>query len=130
MAYATAGELAAFLGYTPEGADRLLDRASRDVDRALLCAVYDATDTAVTGALKAATLEQVAYQLTVGNTDGIAHGMQPGVPSGQSAGSVDLSRGTSVGGASAGLPWLGEQAFSELQQAGLTGQGPATYLGG
>ncbi|TDB86276.1 hypothetical protein E1264_18450 [Actinomadura sp. KC216] len=130
MSYATVVELTAHLGYAPEGAQRLLDRASRDVDRALLCSVYDATDTAVTDALKAATLEQVAYQLTIGNVDGIAHGMQPGVPTGSSAGAVDLSRGTSVGGASAGLPWLADQAFVELQRAGLTGQGPLTYLGG
>lgn len=130
MAYATVEQLDAFLGYTPKNAVRLLDRASRDVDRATLCTVYDADDTAVTAALRVATLEQVAYQLSIGNSDGVAHGMQPGVPTGSSAGAVDLSRGQSVGGNSSALPWLGDQAFVELQRAGLTGQGPFTYLGG
>lgn len=124
MAYATTGELTAYLGYAPNGAQRLLDRASRDIDRALLTAVYDVTLAAVITALRDATLEQVAYQLVMGNTDGIAHGMQPGVPTGASAGSVDLSRGQSVGGSTGGLPLIGDQAWAILQQAQLTGRGP------
>lgn len=124
MAYATAAELEAVIGYQPSNASLLLDRASRDIDRALLTATYDATDTDLLEALKAATIEQVAWHLEIGNTDGLRHGMQSGVPSGTSAGSVDLSRGRSVGGSSEDLPLLGEQVWAILQTAQLTGQGP------
>jgi hypothetical protein len=130
VAYATVGELDAALGYTPTGAQQLLDRASRDIDQALLTAVYDvdsggaATDPDVIAALRAAAIEQVAYQLELGNTSGIRHGMQPGVPSGTSAGSVDLSRGQSVGGNTERLPRIGEQVWSILQAAQLVPQGP------
>ncbi len=124
MAYATAEELEAHLGYAPQGADRLLDRASRDIDRVLVCQVYDTEAEDIVAALKAATLEQVAYQLVQGNVDGVRHGMQPGVPTGASAGSVDLSRGQSVGGDTKALPLIGDQAWAALQAVGLTGQGP------
>jgi hypothetical protein len=124
VAYATSVELAAVLGYTPDNAAALLDRASRDIDRVLLTATYDTADAGVIVALRDATIEQVTYQLTIGNTDGIRHGMQPGVPSGTSAGSVDLSRGRSVGGSTQDLPLIGEQAWAILQAAELTGQGP------
>ncbi|HEY9367563.1 hypothetical protein [Streptomyces sp.] len=130
MAYATIQQLDDALGYTPNGAQGLLDRASRDVDRALFCSVYDTdedgnpTDAAHVTALTEATVEQVAYQLEQGNTSGIPHGMQPGVPQGSSAGSVDLSRGQSVGGSTGGLPRLGEQAWIVLQIAGLVPAGP------
>ena len=125
MAYATVAELKAFLDdYEPPGASRLLDRASRDIDRLLLCAVYDPDDADVQAALKAATLEQVAYQLAIGNTDGISHPLQSGVPSGSSAGAVDLSRGQSTGGNSMSAPLIGEQAFAVLQAARFSFQGP------
>jgi hypothetical protein len=130
MSYATVEELDAALGYTPNGAQRLLDRASRDIRRATKCAVYEVddddvpTDPVVLAAMKAACLEQVAYQLEVGNTSGIRHNMQPGVPSGTSAGSVDLSRGQSVGGNTERLPRIGEQVWSILQAAQLVPQGP------
>jgi hypothetical protein len=124
-AYATVEELTAFMdGYEPPGAARLLDRASRDIDRVLLCAVYDVDDADIQAVLKVATLEQVAYQLVQGNVDGIRHGLQAGVPAGSSAGAVNLSRGQSVGGDSSGLPLIGEQAWSALQAAGIRFQGP------
>lgn len=124
-AYATVQELTTALGYAPDNAQQLLDRATRDIDRLLLCARYDAADVDVVAALKTATLEQVAYQLAQGNIDGIRHGMQPGVPSGQSAGGVDLSRGQSVGGNTSSLPLIGEQAFAALQAAKISFQGPS-----
>lgn len=124
MAYATAEQLETFLGYAPTGADRLLDRASRDIDRLLLCAVYDADDPDVQAALQTATLEQVAYQLELGNVNGIAHPLQSGVPSGSSAGAVDLSRGQSTGGNSMSAPLIGDQAWSVLQAARFSFQGP------
>jgi hypothetical protein len=130
MAYATTAELQTRLGngYNPTNAQTLLDRASRDIDQALLSAIYSPTEAAIIAALKDACLEQVVYQLEIGNTSGIRHGMQPGVPSGSSAGTVDLSRGQSAGGSSVGQPRLGEQVWSILQKAGLTGMAPYTYL--
>ncbi|MCW2639526.1 MAG: hypothetical protein JWP76_1832 [Dactylosporangium sp.] len=133
MAYATVQDLTDELGFTPGNGQILLDRASRDVDRAINSAIYatdstgQPTDPTITKALKEATLEQVAYQLEVGNTDGIRHGLQSGVPSGASAGGVSLSRGQSVGGATSDLPWLADQAEWILRQAGLRGQPPQTY---
>jgi hypothetical protein len=131
VAYATSGDLATRLGYAaPANAGTLLDRGSRDIDRALQCAVYDVdtdgnpTDAAVTLAMRDATLEQVCYQLEQGNKIGIRHGLQSGVPSGTSAGSVDLSRGQSAGGATDTLPWLADQAAWILREAGLLGWGP------
>ncbi|WP_067483773.1 hypothetical protein [Actinomadura hibisca] len=124
MAYATVEQLEEALGYTVERAALLLDRASRDIDRVLRCSTYDTEADGAVSALRAATIEQVAYQLAQGNADGIRHGMQPGVPTGASAGGVDLSRGQSVGGSTTALPLIGEQAWGILADAGLTGQGP------
>ena len=130
MAYATVQQLTDALGNTPPNASLLLDRASRDIDDALLCAVYDVddngdpTDVKHVTALREATIEQVAYNLEQGNKRGIRHGMQPGVPTGASAGSVDLSRGQSVGGSTLALPELGDQAWKILRTAGLVPAGP------
>jgi hypothetical protein len=130
MAYATVGQLEGLLTFMPGNASTLLDRASRDIDRALLCSVYNTSDTVIVAALRDATLEQVAWQLESGNTSGIRHGDQSGVPSGGSAGGVSLSHtGRSVGAASA-PEWLGSQAWTILQGAGLTGNPPFTYRGG
>jgi hypothetical protein len=137
MAYATVEQLTAELGYpAPANAAALLDRASLDVDRAIQAAVYDVDDTGdptdanITTALQKATLQQTAYQLEIGNSNGIAHGLQPGVPSGGSAGGVELSRGLSTGGSSADQPWFSPQAAWILRQAGLLGQGPQVGDGG
>lgn len=124
MAYATVEQLDSALGYTPTNASLLLDRASRQIDRLLRCAVYDPDDTDIQAALRDATLEQVAYQLAIGNTEGIAHPLQSGVPSGSSAGAVDLSRGQSTGGNSTGAPLIGDQAYSILADAKIAFQGP------
>jgi hypothetical protein len=132
VAYATTQDLSALLGYAPANGQVLLDRASRDIDRALQCAVYNVddnglpTDAANVTALKQATLEQVAYQLEIGNKDGINHGLQSGVPSGTSAAAVQLSRGPSTGGATVDQPWLGDQPRQILGAAGLLGQEPQT----
>ena len=137
MAYATTTELETRLGngYLPPNAQALLDRASRDVDRAIQTATYETdeddlpTDPVILAALKEATLEQVCYQQEIGNTSGIAHPLQAGVPSGASAGTIDLSRGASTGGASLEYPWLGPQAAWILQQANLLHQAPYTWVG-
>lgn len=66
--YATAGELGTWTGQDPPAdADRQLQRASEEIDRALLTAVYAvdstgaATDTLVIDALRDATCAQVEF---------------------------------------------------------------------
>ena len=138
MAYATITELEDFLGHTPEGAPRMLTRATRRVRGALISAIYDPTDTAVVDALRDATLELCAWWDDNG-MDGSEAGpdADPGSWTSVSAGSISLSRGstgtapepsaTARTAARYGLP---EQAFLVLQQAGLTGRGPRTgYVG-
>ncbi|WP_370446812.1 hypothetical protein [Micromonospora sp. LHW51205] len=117
--YATVAELADKLGRTPVNAAQLLIRASRDVDRALLCAVYDSTDTAVVAAIKEATLEQVAANLTHGNSTGLG-GTRRG---GFSIGRLSVQAGSSDD-APVRIGSLWEQAWTILQAAGLTGHGP------
>lgn len=130
MAYATSTDLSDTFGFTPNNAQVLLDRASRDIDRALQTATYDVdgdglpTDAAVAAAFKAAVVEQVAYYLEQGNKDGIRHGLQSGVPSNVSAGEIALSRGPSVGGDTTGLDWLGDQAQWILRSAPNITWGP------
>jgi hypothetical protein len=130
VAYATVEQLDGVLGHTPSNAAVLLDRASRDIDRALKSAFYVPDDPDVLTALQEATLEQVAWQLESGNPSGIRHSDQPGVPSGPSAGGISLTRTGRTVGAASGPPWLGEQAWIILQTAQLTGHAPFTWLGG
>lgn len=119
MAYATVAELTAHLGSEPANAQQLLDRASRDVDRALLCQVYDPADPDVIAALRLATLEQVAANLDVGDLSGMGGSKRRGFSLGrlamQASNAEDKPRRI-------GSLW--EQAWDVLQQAGLTGQGP------
>jgi hypothetical protein len=131
MAYATEAEYEDETGTTaPANINRLLTLASRDVDAALIAAVYDvedgaATDAAVIVALKEATIEQVAYHLDSGDETGTG-GSQTYAD--VQIGSVRLGRpqtGGAVGG-SAGRP-LAPQAFAVLQLAGLTNHEPYTY---
>lgn len=75
--YATPEQLVAWTGQSaPAGAERLLARASEDIDAALLTAIYatDAagfpTDAAVQCALADATCAQVEYWLAIGS-DGV-----------------------------------------------------------
>lgn len=128
MAYATVEQLTDRLGHNvPPNAQTLLDRASRDVDRFLLSAVYDATSATAIAALQEATLEQVAWRLENGDVNGIRHDAQPGVPSGVGGAGASLTRyGAAAGSASTGTPLLGDQAFAALQTAGLTGHSPNT----
>ncbi|AYF30611.1 hypothetical protein CSH63_24835 [Micromonospora tulbaghiae] len=119
MAYATITQLNDKLGRTPSNAQQLLDRASRDVDRALLCAVYDPQDPAVVTALREATLEQIAANLTHGNSTGLG-GTRRG---GFSIGRLSVQAGSSDDPpVKIGTLW--EQAWTILQAAGLTGHQP------
>lgn len=124
MAYATEAELTTYLGHTPDGAERMLTRASRLVDRALLSARYDPDDADVVEALKSATLEQCDEWDTSG-----ADGTEAGDPDrwdSVSAGGISMSRGQrgSGGATSSTTARLGVQARLVLQQAGLTGHAP------
>lgn len=127
MAYATVEQLMEYLGLAtpPANAGLLLTRASRDVDRALICSVYDPTDPDVQAALRDATIEQVAGYLDSGDLTGT--GAAPPT-SGFTIGRISVQRG---GGGSSGsgqqatrIQGLWPQAWAVLQQAGLTGHGP------
>ncbi|MCZ7376545.1 hypothetical protein [Micromonospora sp. WMMC250] len=117
--YATLLDLDEHLGRTPVNAEQLLIRASRDVDRALLTAVYDATDPAVVEALRLATLEQVAANLGTGNVTGLG-GVRRG---GFSLGRISV-QASSSDDAPVRIGSLWEQAWTVLQAAGLTGHSP------
>jgi hypothetical protein len=139
--YATVTELDEFLGHTPDGAERMLTRATRRVRSALMSARYDPTNQTIIDALREATLELCAWWDDNG-MDGSESGpdADPGTWTSVSAGSIAFGRGSGGSGAGgssesatartatrAGLP---EQAYLVLQQAGLTGHGPRTgYVG-
>ncbi|CAM2785902.1 MULTISPECIES: hypothetical protein [Streptomyces] len=119
--YATPEQLAAWTGQpAPPGAERLLARASEDVDDALLSAVYRTdetgmpTDPAVVQALANATCAQVEYQLATGDDGTGAAGRWDSV----SIGPVSLS-GRKDGPTAAGDVDLAPRAHRALRRAGL-----------
>ncbi|MCY0959604.1 hypothetical protein [Streptomyces sp. H27-H5] len=107
--YATPEQLAAWTGTpAPPAAERLLARASEDIDDALLSSVYAVdgiglpTDPGVVGVLADATCAQVEYQLATGDDGTGAAGRWGSVSIGpvslgdrrdsaQAAGDVDLA---------------------------------------
>jgi hypothetical protein len=118
-AYASQADLDAVVSPVPGNADQLLVRASRDVDRALLTAVYDRTDPAVIAALRDAVLEQVAGNLASGDRGGLGAASAPS--------SFTIGRLAVQGATPAAVPRTGglvDQAWAVLQAAGLTGHGP------
>ena len=122
--YATTTDLANGLHSAPPAGSRvLLKRASRDVDDALLCAIYNVdddgmpTDTEVSAALRAATVEQVCGMLASGDAKGI--GAQ--TPQSFSIGGLNVN---TAGTGPAKIGRLYRQAWLILQQAGLTNFGP------
>ncbi|OKI47231.1 hypothetical protein [Micromonospora sp. CB01531] len=119
MAYATVVQLNEKLGRTPVNAQQLLDRASRDVDRALLCTVYDPEAPDVVTALREATLEQVAANLDQGDITGSGGTRRGGFSIGRLAVQASAKDDKPV---KIGSLW--EQAWDILQSAGLTGHGP------
>lgn len=123
MSYATPADLADYVDPVPTNAQLLLDRATRQVDQALLASVYDTTDPDVLEALKVATCEQVAGNLSAGITDGIG----AAVPTSFTLGRLSVSRGSAKASPAAQARKVGglwEQAWYVLQQAGLTGHEP------
>ncbi|GAA3441059.1 hypothetical protein [Planomonospora venezuelensis] len=132
MAHATSEQYETYTDTTaPSNIGLLLARASRLVDQALLCAVYDvdddgvATEAAVLTALEEATIEQVHAWVAVGE-DGTNATAEYGDVA---IGSVRLGRRSSSGGAGGGsaATRLAPQAAMVLAQAGLTGQSPYSY---
>ncbi|MBC9714074.1 hypothetical protein H9Y04_16035 [Streptomyces sp. TRM66268-LWL] len=119
--YATPEQLTAWTGQpAPTDAERLLARASEDVDTALLTACYptDAagmpTDPADIDALADATCAQVEYQLATGDDGTGAAGRWDSV----SIGPVSLS-GRRQAPAAAGDVDLAPRAHRALTRAGL-----------
>ncbi|WP_406188382.1 hypothetical protein [[Kitasatospora] papulosa] len=119
--YATPEQLTAWTGQpAPPDADRLLARASEDVDDALLSAVYDTdalgvpTDPEIVAALANATCAQVEYQQATGDDGTGAAGRWDAV----SIGPVSLS-GRQSGPQSAGDVDLAPRAHRALKRAGL-----------
>lgn len=120
MGYATVADLGAVPGIVvPAGAEQLLTRASRDVDQALIAAVYDPTDPAVIAALREATVEQAAGYIEAGDRRGTGATL----PQSFSLGSLSVQLGQGAAGP-ARVGGLYRQAWLVLQRAGLTGQEP------
>lgn len=121
MAYATPEELGQHLDPDPlpANAQQLLDRASRNVDQALLCSIYDPTDPDVQAKLKEATLEQVAAGLDAGDRKGTGR-----TTGGFSIGRLSVQRAATTGNdptAPVKIGYLWAPAWYVLQQAGLVG---------
>ncbi|MXM68295.1 hypothetical protein GR925_33950 [Streptomyces sp. HUCO-GS316] len=119
--HATPEQLTAWTGQpAPPDADRLLARASEDIDDALLTAVYAMnsagmpTDPAVVTALADATCAQVEYQLATGDDGTGAAGRWDSV----SIGPVSLS-GRKDAPTAAGDVDLAPRAHRALNRAGL-----------
>lgn len=112
-------------GLTEVEAGGLLWRASRDVDRVLLAAVYDPTDSAVTEALRQATCEQADWRIASGQDSGIA---ATGVHA-VSIATVQISKGYTGSGSAAMRDMFSPQAYTILQLAGLVGQAPYVSAG-
>ncbi|MBT3157352.1 hypothetical protein KQH42_07310 [Streptomyces sp. CHA1] len=119
--YATPEQLAAWTGQpAPADAERLLARASEDVDAALLCAFYSTnsagmpTDPRVVQALADAVCAQVEYQQETGDTGTGAAGRWGSV----SIGPVSLGDRRDDTQAATGLD-LAPRAHRALMAAGL-----------
>lgn len=121
LVYATAEQLAAWTGQpAPADADRLLARASEDIDDALATAVYDTdstgmpTDAEIVSALADATCAQVEYQTATGDDGTGAAGRWSSV----SIGPVSLSGRTNAPSGPSDLD-LAPRAERRLRRAGL-----------
>jgi hypothetical protein len=119
--YATSADYTAWTGQTaPAGIERLLARASEDVDDALLTAVYSTdadgmpTEADVIAALRDAACAQVEYQQDAGDTGTGAAGRWESV----SLGPVSLSGRKDAATGPEGLD-LAPRAYRALRRAGL-----------
>lgn len=121
--YATTADLANYLyGPPPDGAQRMLARASRRIGDLIRCSVYDAdtvtgmpTDATILAAVRDATCAQVEWWVATGDEIGAASQMQS-----VSIGSVSLGRGYSGAGSATGADQtMSEEAVEHLRRAGL-----------
>ncbi|MGW6518546.1 hypothetical protein [Streptomyces sp. NPDC054962] len=119
--YATPEQLTAWTGKpAPEDAERLLDRASEDVDSALLTAVY-ATDSAgmptepdVITALSDAVCALIEYRTETGDSGTGARDRWDSISLGPASMSGRRDNGSRPGGVD-----LGDRAERALRRAGL-----------
>ncbi|MDT0432803.1 hypothetical protein [Streptomyces salyersiae] len=119
--YATPEQLSEWTGEAaPADADRLLTRASEDVEDAARTAIYDTDDTGmptdpdVIAAFADATCAQVEYQQETGDTGTGAAGQWDSV----SIGPVSMSGRRSAPAVGGGVD-LGPRALRALTRAGL-----------
>lgn len=121
-AYASLADLSAVLSPLPDNADQLLVRAAREIDRALITAVYDPEDPAVIEALRQASLEQIAGNAQDGDSTGLG-----GITTTATAFTIGKVQVSKAATASTPVPRTGglvDQAWLTLQAAGLTGGQP------
>lgn len=121
MAYASPDDLVGIVDPVPANASLLLARASRDVDRALVAAVYDPAAPDVIEALRQATVEQVAGGLAEGDRSGL--GLST-APQSFTIGRIAVQRGATSTSRAPRTGGLVDQAYAVLQAAGLTGHPP------
>jgi len=121
-AYASQADLSNILSPLPDNADTLLVRAAREIDRALICSVYDVEDADVIEALRQASLEQIAGAQQDGDTTGLGGLTQ--TATNFSIGKIQVQRAATSTTPVPRTNGLVDQAWLTLQAAGLTGQGP------
>lgn len=120
--YATAADLDEFMGEAPSDADRLLRRASEEVDTALITAVYpvdeqgNPTNPEHAEAMKNATCAIVEWWGETGDPTGAGSAWTS-----VGAGSVNLSRGGqgSTGSTQVRPGYLPTRAWGFLHRSGL-----------
>lgn len=130
VAYATTADYATWLRTAPPaGARRALTEASRKVDEMVVTAYYDTTtaglptDPDIAAAMRDATCAQAEYERAGGDTNGVGAAVGFGSVS---IGSVSLgARAGATAGTSAGR--YSSKAFTILQRAGLTANGPSVW---
>jgi hypothetical protein len=129
--YASTKDYATYVGLPdtatlPTNLAVLLRRATREVNRALLTAIYTATDNGADGrpiseSLRDMTCEQVSFHLARGESEGMPSGFQS-----VAIGSVQLGRGYSGAGGESDTQRFSELAWQIAVDAGLTGHAPKT----
>ncbi|GIE29964.1 hypothetical protein Ait01nite_030090 [Actinoplanes italicus] len=126
-AYASQADLSDILSPLPDNADQLLIRAAREIDRALLAAVYDITDPVYVEALRQASLEQIAGNAQDGDSTGLG-----GILTTITSFTIGKLQGTKAATPTSPVPrtnGLVDQAWLTLQAAGLTGGQPGEPWG-
>jgi hypothetical protein len=121
-AYASQVDLSAILHPLPDNADQLLIRAALEIDRALICSVYDAADTDVIAALKQATLEQIAGNTQDGDSTGLGGIVQ--TATNFTIGKIQVAKAATSTTPVPRINGLVNTAWLTLQAAGLTGGHP------